>query len=69
METFLKEVMTDQDRDNLATFWAQHGAPLTEKIVEQEVHELMPLVKRNLDGGPDFWTDFGTVGWLLQRRW
>ncbi|KAL8796539.1 MAG: hypothetical protein Q9195_001213 [Heterodermia aff. obscurata] len=55
METFLEEVMADQDRDNLATFWAGHGATLTAKIGEQEVHELMPVVKGNLNGAPDFW--------------
>lgn len=55
METFLKEVMKDQDRDKLATFWARDGAPLTEKVGEREVQELMPVVKGDLNGAPDFW--------------
>ena len=55
METFLKEVTTDQDRNSLATFWARHGAPLTEKVGEQEVQELMLLAKGDLNGAPDFW--------------
>ena len=48
MESFLEMVVGKREHAGIASFWEQHGAPLTEKIGEKEVQELMPLVRKEL---------------------
>ena len=55
MENFLKMVVGGRKHTELASFWEQHGAPLTEKIGEQEVQELMPFLREELQRGRDYW--------------
>ena len=51
MESFLEMVVGKREHAEIASFWEQHGAPLTEKISEKEVQELMPLVRKALQRG------------------
>ena len=48
MESFLEIVAGKHEHMEIASFWEQHGAPLTETIGEKEVQELMPLVRKEL---------------------
>lgn len=48
MESFLEMAVGKREHAEIANFWEQHGAPLTEKIGEKEVQELMPLVRKEM---------------------
>lgn len=53
MESFLK--MNVAKSDHMETrFWEEHGASLTETIGEQEVQELMPLIREELQRHRDY---------------
>ena len=54
MESFLKMVAGIREHTEIASFWEQNGAPLTEKIGEQEVQELMPLVREEMQRGRNY---------------
>ena len=53
METFLQELLRNGSEEH--SFWAQQGAPLTEKVGAQEVQDLMPVVRKILQGTRDYW--------------